>query len=158
MLDFKSSPQAQRGMTMIEVMIALLILAVGLLGMASLQVRAVQDTSNNSYRSIGLYYANDMADRIRANAGGVTAGSYSSAAGGAQKANCSNTTGCGSSDMAINDKWEWQQNITRSLPQGAGTLAIDANNIVTVTVSWLDRVEQGATDTATSSVVLSFEP
>jgi type IV pilus assembly protein PilV len=142
---------------LIEILIAMLILAVGLLGMASLQVRAVQDTTNSSFRSVAIYYANDMADRIRANAAGEAANLYTSVNGGSQQSACLTTTGCNSSAMATHDKWEWQQNLAAALPAGAGTLA-RAGEVYTVTVSWTDRVEQGATSTATSSVSLSFEP
>ena len=147
----------QKGITIIEVLIAMLILAVGLLGMASLQVRAVSDTSNASYRSIAIYYANDMADRMRANGTGITNGNYNSAAGGSEKAACLTAAGCSSADMAIHDKWEWSQNLGRSLPGGTGTIAVNAG-VYTVDVSWTDRVAQDATGTAVSRIQLSFEP
>lgn len=147
----------QQGLTLIEILIAMLILAVGLLGMASLQVRAVQDTTNSSFRSVAIYYANDMADRIRANRDGEAANLYTSVNGGSQQSACLTTAGCNSSAMATHDKWEWQQNLAAALPAGTGELA-RAGEVYTATVSWTDRVEQGATSTATSSVSLSFEP
>lgn len=153
----KQLSRNQQGITIIEVLIAMLILAVGLLGMASLQVRAVSDTSNASYRSIAIYYANDMADRMRANGDGVTNGSYNSVAGAAQAAACLTVAGCSSAQMAGHDKWEWLQNLGRSLPAGTGTLAVNGG-VYTVNVSWTDRVAQGATSTATSTIALSFEP
>ncbi|KZZ56205.1 hypothetical protein A3762_11320 [Oleiphilus sp. HI0125] len=147
----------QQGLSMIEIMVAMLILAVGLLGMASMQVRAVQDTSNSSYRGVALYYANDMADRMRANSEGVDNGDYGDGTGGSAKANCLNTTGCSSADMATNDRFEWQANLARSLPAGQGSIALNGS-VYTVRVQWTDRVEQGTTSIATSSIDLSFEP
>jgi type IV pilus assembly protein PilV len=153
----RSLKHTQQGLTLIEVLIAMLILAVGLLGMASLQVRAVQDTSNSSFRSVAIYYANDMADRIRSNPAGEAGNLYTSVNGGSEQTACLTTTGCNSSAMATHDKWEWQRNIAAALPAGTGALS-RSGEVYTVTVSWTDRVEQGANNTATSDVNFSFEP
>lgn len=154
----------QRGITIIEVLVAMLILAVGLLGMASLQVRAVSDTTNSSFRSIAIFYANDMADRIRANSDGESAGGYSNKDkdDGSEKANCLKVAGCSSSDMALHDLWEWQQNISRALPAGEGEITTNGD-LYTVTVSWNSRVQAedaGGADinTQVTSVNFSFEP
>ena len=57
----------QSGMSLIEVMVAVLVLAVGLLGLASLQARALVWSDSSHYRSIAADLASDLADRIRAN-------------------------------------------------------------------------------------------
>ena len=154
--------QKQQGISIIEVLIAMLILAVGLLGMASLQVRAVTDTSNASYRSIAIYYANDMADRMRANSEGLDNDRYDDETGGSLTANCLAATGCSEQAMANHDKAEWLANIAQSLPAGTGDID-RAGDIYRITVSWSDRVDQQAPDAsavsaATSSVVLNLEP
>ncbi|KZY77201.1 hypothetical protein A3739_22825 [Oleiphilus sp. HI0067] len=59
--------------------------------------------------------------------------------------------------MAINDRFEWQANLARSLPAGQGSIALNGS-VYTVRVQWTDRVEQGTTSIATSSIDLSFEP
>lgn len=149
----------QRGVTIIEVLVAMLILAVGLLGMASLQVRAVQDTSNASYRSIAIYYANDLADRMRANPGASYA-AHSTTDGatnaGTETTACSGAGGCTSAAMAANDYFEWERNMENALPAASGEVEVNGD-VYTITVSWTDRVEQGATSTATSSVALNFQ-
>lgn len=55
------------GFSMIEVLVAVLILAVGLLGVAGVQVVSMQNTSNANLRTLATIYAQDMAERIRAN-------------------------------------------------------------------------------------------
>ncbi|MDP9529881.1 type IV pilus modification protein PilV [Pseudomonas protegens] len=60
--------QAQDGMTLIEVLVALSILAVGLLGAAALQIRALQHTDSARMSTQASFIAYDMLDRIRANA------------------------------------------------------------------------------------------
>ena len=149
----------QRGITIIEVLIAMLILAIGLLGMASLQVRAVQDTTNSSFRSIAIYYANDMADRMRANKDAVAAGGYNVHTGGSDKSGtCLAVAGCDSANMALHDKWEWQQNIAAALPAGRGEISV-ATGVYTVEVFWTDRVSQstaGGVNAGTDETSVSF--
>ena len=151
----------QQGLSIIEVLVAMLILAVGLLGMASLQVRAVSDTTNSSYRSIAIFYANDMADRIRANPVAEQGNLYNDETGGAVTAGCSSAAGCNSTQLAANDKSEWLANVADALPAGTGEITKNGN-VYTVTVSWNARVKaedaNGAITTAVSSVNFSFEP
>ena len=57
----------QSGTTLLEVLIAAIIIGIGLLGIASLQVKALQASSNADYRAVATDYAWSLADRIRAN-------------------------------------------------------------------------------------------
>lgn len=61
------SVRRQRGFTMIEVLVAVLILAIGLLGVAGVQLLSMQQTSNANKRSVATLYAQDLAERMRAN-------------------------------------------------------------------------------------------
>jgi type IV pilus assembly protein PilV len=56
----RSNPQAQRGVTLIEVMIAILIFAIGVLGLVGLQARAVQHSSQAKYRADASLLANEL--------------------------------------------------------------------------------------------------
>jgi len=71
----------QRGFTMIEVLVALVVLSIGLLGAAKLQVLAVRYNSQSFLRGQAVVLAYDMADRMRANPTAVAAGNYDSADG-----------------------------------------------------------------------------
>ncbi|MCU1750892.1 type IV pilus modification protein PilV [Pseudomonas sp. 6D_7.1_Bac1] len=64
-----SGSRAQDGMTLIEVLVALLILAVGLLGAAAIQLNALKYTDSSLMTSQASFIAYDMMDRIRANSG-----------------------------------------------------------------------------------------
>ncbi|MET1067092.1 MAG: type IV pilus modification protein PilV [Pseudomonas prosekii] len=61
--------RAQEGMTLIEVLVALVILTVGLLGAAAIQVNALKYTDSARMTSQASFIAYDMMDRIRANSG-----------------------------------------------------------------------------------------
>ncbi|MCF4996529.1 type IV pilus modification protein PilV [Pseudomonas syringae] len=63
------SRQAQKGMTLIEVLVALLILTIGLLGAAAVQLNALKYTDSSRMASQASFIAYDMMDRIRANSG-----------------------------------------------------------------------------------------
>ncbi|MFJ2537986.1 MULTISPECIES: type IV pilus modification protein PilV [unclassified Pseudomonas] len=63
------SKNAQEGMTLIEVLVALLILTVGLLGAAAVQLNALKYTDSSRMTSQASFIAYDMMDRIRANSG-----------------------------------------------------------------------------------------
>jgi type IV pilus assembly protein PilV len=61
-------------MTLIEVMVATVVIAIGLLGVAALQVTALQDASNADYRSKAIDFASALSDRMHANL--LTFGEY----------------------------------------------------------------------------------
>jgi type IV pilus assembly protein PilV len=109
-------PAKQSGVTLIENMVALLILSFGLLGMAGLQVYTLRGESSSSYRMLAIRQAADMADRIRANVEAV----YSNPAGAQYlnvKPSSSPTLGsnpdcstafCTPTQQAAYDVYEWQ--------------------------------------------------
>jgi len=152
----------QQGLTLMEILVTMFILAVGLLGIASMQVRAVQDSSNANFRSLAIFYANDMADRIRANTEASGNYSYAGAPNPAPSltSNCLSSAGCSASEMAANDIGTWLANISDALPGGIGSITapVAPARTYTVRVEWTDRVERGAASTATSKVTLTFEP
>ncbi len=123
----RNSPalRAQAGFTLIEVMIAVLILSVGLLGLAGLQAAALQTNQSAFTRSQATAFAYDLADRMRANVPGVVAGNYNPANASAT-ANCTTTTGCTAQELAENDLAEWNALIASYLPMGGGTVCIDS--------------------------------
>lgn len=67
-------PAAQRGVSLIEVMISLFVFGIGVLGFAALQSRAVQATFDNSQRDQVVWLTQSLIDRIRGNPG--AAGKY----------------------------------------------------------------------------------
>lgn len=58
----------QRGFTLIEVLVSIVILAVGLVGIAGLQAQSLRSSQDSYFRTQANTFANDLADRMRANA------------------------------------------------------------------------------------------
>jgi type IV pilus assembly protein PilV len=130
------------GFTLIEVLIATVVLAIGLLGLAGLQATSLRNNQSAYNRSQATQLAYDIADRMRANtaaqANYLTASMAPTAA--TAKANCKNTTGCSTADMAENDLFEWNAAITAPgiLPDGVGTITF-VDPVYTVTINWDDN-------------------
>lgn len=137
------------GFTLIEAMVALLVFSVGLLGIAGLQTSALRNSTSAYWQSQATWFAYDIADRMRANAGGATAGEYDAldTASPPTDPGCIATAGCNTTlQVANSDAAEWAQQFA-TLPSGRGMLAYDAaNNQYTITVMW-DDARTGATGT-----------
>lgn len=124
----RSSTQA--GFTMLEVLVAILVIAIGLLGMAGLQIQSLRQGQSAYQRSVATQLAYDMGDRMRGNIAGVLANGYNRTGIGTdyatQVANCTTTAGCVAADLAKNDAYEWQQLVQTLLPGGEAIICIDS--------------------------------
>ncbi|MDY6943855.1 MAG: type IV pilus modification protein PilV [Pseudomonadota bacterium] len=145
------TPQRQRGFTLFEVLIALLILSVGLLGVAGIQLFGVRFQQNAYFRSQASVIAYDMIDRIRANSD--AAGDYVMATPQSANSASPGCTGsaCTPSQLATADITGWR-NALMQLPGATGQVT-QAGNVYTVRVDWTERDEDG---TAAQSVSVNF--
>lgn len=126
----------QKGFSLVEVLIALIIMSVGMLGIASLFVNSMQAGRTSLFRHHAVTLAGDVADRIRAN---PRAGVAYVAKPGANNNCVDGGVDCSEAEMAMNDIFLWQQQATNTLPNGDVTIGFD--NAVnpptyTITVSW----------------------
>ena len=69
--NYNSTKKKSTGLTMIEVLVTLVILSIGLLGMAALQLTGLRSANSSNYRTQAILLANDMAERMRANQAAV---------------------------------------------------------------------------------------
>ena len=140
---FKTPHASCGGFTLVEVMIAVLILAIGLLGMAGLQTTGLQQSRSSYFRTQAAILASDMADSIRANRQGAVAGNYDnidSSTAVAEPGCDPELASCNSGEIATFDIYRWAGSdhpgsVQNMLPEGRG-LVTRNNNTFTVTVVW----------------------
>lgn len=143
------------GFTLIEVLIAMLVLAVGLLGLAALQTTSLRNNLSAYHRSQATQLAYDLADRMRANVAGKASYTDILPSAATATASCLTTTGCSTINMAHNDLFEWNRSVSTVLPSGSGTIAVVAN-IFTITITW-DDDRDGDRDGDDPSFQTSFQ-
>lgn len=137
-LHTAKSLQCQKGIGIIEIMIALLVLTIGLLGMASMQTNGLQMTSEALSRSQATILANDIIDRARANRENLD--DYQFPAAETVPACDTSYAWDGSLSIAENDIDEWMNSLACLLPSPDATVVFnDASNLMTVTVTWNSR-------------------
>lgn len=136
--DRPTRHQAQRGFTIVEAMVALVVLSVGMIGVAALHGQGLGASRSAQFRSIAVNLSADMADRIRTNRLGGAA--Y---AGAPANNNCDPAGGgavdCTPAQMAAHDLFLWNQQVVASLPNGQWNIVFNAGTIpptYTVTVLW----------------------
>lgn len=142
----------QAGFSLLEVLIAVVVFSIGLLGLASLQVMGMKLTSDSLNRTIATLLANDMIDRMRANVAATSLGTsspYNNPSGSftanpacygmTSSGGTSSSAQCTSAQMAANDFADWYASISgsaatgwrpaipASLPTGYGVVCIDSS-------------------------------
>jgi len=128
---------------MVEVLVSLLVLSLGLLGLAALQSTSMKSTHSAYLRSQATLYAHDILERMRADREAARAGAYNLALGAA-------TPVCnpGAYNLVQCSLAEWRADLS-NLPGGTGSIAYDANTqFVTVVVQWNDERAGGTTTTS----------
>jgi len=153
-VSFIHSLRNQVGTTLIEVLIAVVVVSIGLVGLAALQTLSMKNNHSAYLRTQATFLTYDMIDRMRANLLATQAGSYVVALGAAPSGtvNC-HSSACAASDLVTSDINEWKcslgawdtqstcsttLSINGMLPGGDGSVA-RAGNIHTVSVRWNDR-------------------
>lgn len=139
----RSLAHRARGFTLVEALVALVVLSIGLLGVAALQLTSLRSNHGSAMRSQATFLAYDIIDRMRANREAALAGQYDIALGAENDAET----------LAGDDITAWKQNIARTLPAidnegeaepADGSVARNGD-IFTVTIRWADWDDSGET-------------
>lgn len=148
----------QRGFSLVEVLVALLVLSIGLLGLAALQTTSLKYNTDSYTRTQATIIAYDILDRMRLNPTGVSAGDYDAAnsADAASKVSAYNgckssasgckcdasTADCNTIKLATYDLGKWYERLAATLPEASSNLATISRtsaNKVTITIRWKER-------------------
>jgi len=148
------SPRKQSGFSLVEVLIALVIMSVGMLGIAGLYVQTMQAGRTSMLRHHAVTLAGDVADRIRANprAGVAYEGP------GLDGSCVSGVVNCDEVAMAGHDILSWKQQAVDSLPAGDVEVTFDDSGSppdYIINVTW---AEPGSTTQPAYSITIPVFP
>jgi type IV pilus assembly protein PilV len=123
--------KSNRGFSMVEVLVSLVILSIALLGTAGLTASSLNSNTNSYYRSQATVMADDILDRMRANITAARDGNYNI---GADPVSIAAPAG----SMANFDCTEWVNTLASTMPGGEGTVTVDGGT-VTIVIRWGDE-------------------
>jgi type IV pilus assembly protein PilV len=137
--------RSERGFTLVEVLVALVVLSVGLLGMAKMVMVSSHSNDSAYLRSQAVALGYQALDSMRANLPSSTTTGYATALNvmPAAPASCFTAT-CANSALAAWDVYAWKQALATSLPAGTGSITTSGTFPMTATVivQWDDSVAQ----------------
>ena len=165
----KPTPNTMRGFSLIEVMVALIIIAVGMLGIAKMQALALSTTESSGTRSLVAIEAASLAATMHTNrdywvsgppAATTNVSIVTQTAGtptitidtfGTQ--NCATTAACTANQVAAYDTWQWATALAKVVPAAAVVIACPAGVTpvaCTIQISYQENVT--STNNATAAV------
>jgi type IV pilus assembly protein PilV len=117
---------------MLEVLISMIVIAIGLLGYAGLQAASLKNSNTAYLRSQATILSHDIIERMRVNRAVALVGTYNVAIGST----------AGGSGVAGNDLTEWKRNLSQTLPAGDGSVVVagvgGTQGNVQITIQWDD--------------------
>ncbi len=174
----KSLENSQRGFSMIEVLVSLIVIGVGMLGLSGLQIASMKGTNNAHSRNIANMLTMELSDRMRANSLGVEDGFYENDVNcNKNEAQCRSSSFCTPEQLARLDVQEVMCGVLKAgkreggianlLPNGSIQIdhnvdcdtIIENDNETTITISWneyrvhKDQAEDVEDQTTTNCVI-----
>ena len=151
----------QRGISLIESLVAIVVMALGLLGILGVQMRTLADTQTGVRRAHAIRLIEDLSERIKSqpNALGHLGGyarAWDSSGALNTSINCK-TNACTPADMVTYDLNRWMESVRAAMPLGDATVFLPKNNSTTdprqlaVMISWRESEVQGKTVAETNS-------
>jgi type IV pilus assembly protein PilV len=135
------------GFTLIEVLVALVVMAVGMLGIAGLYIESLRSGQMSVSYTNAVTLAASMADRIRANsaaAAAYTGFAVGNGTAGTAANNCVNgIADCNAAQLAVDDWFWWYEDVKDQMPEGrsASVQVVGAApvNVYRIVLSWPER-------------------
>lgn len=139
--------QKHRGFTLLEALLGFLILAIGMLGIASLQAISLKAGKTSVYNSVAMMKVDELLESMRANPSSDALTAYVAASAGTGSNNgCTGTTNCTGTQLAQEDVFWWKKNLKAGLPDSA-TATVEMTDLflpsmirtATITIAWQER-------------------
>lgn len=157
-----------KGFTLIEILVSIIIIAIGLLGVAGLQTVTLRQNYNSHLLTQASFQANDMIERMRTNMLGVNNGAYDNITGSEVNPNCLPT--CTPDELAEYDANVWMTTTKSALNDGGtdtvtGTVVNNVDETFTIDIRWNEPALPGQLDAngdrvnlVQNTYVLRFKP
>lgn len=144
----------QRGVGLIEVLIAVLVLAIGLLGLAGLQSQSLKFNNESYFRTQATLLSMDMADRLRTNRTyartNTTAYTLATTDTPSGSSTACETSACSPSELAQYDFKQWRDRVEQALPGGTVKLTPISTSSTAIWQDYTIEVSYQASDGATT--------
>ncbi len=136
-LGSRSFGPGSRGFTLLEVLVALVVLSIGLLGLSGMQTTSLRNNHSAFLRSQATVVTNDILDRMRANRDSALDGDYDLLYTETPATSGCSGTACSATDVANRNLGEWRSFVAR-LPEGEGQVTFPTAGVAEVRVRWAD--------------------
>ena len=152
--NIAKSAKLQQGLTLIEILVTVLVLAIGMLGMAAMQSTSIKLSYESYLRTQASLLSYDLIDRIRANSGEVYLLNLNEVP---SRVVCvGENVNCNPRDLVRADLYAWYQNAIAIFPDSQFELT-EFNNDYVLRISWLDRYEQDEKQGEAEQFIFNFE-
>jgi len=150
--------KSSTGFTLLEVMIAMVIFSIGLLGLAGIQAVALSNNNSAYTRTVSMQLAYNMTDVLRASTDGTgniinAFDAVTTAIPGSAPTSCiqkyldpATVPSCTETQLADFEIYHWKKRIEKELASGLGSIS-KSGDVFTITIMWDDE-HTGATGTA----------
>jgi type IV pilus assembly protein PilV len=147
-------PRKSAGFTLLELLVTLFVVAIGVLGTASLQALSLKMAQAGQLRSQAVIAGLDLLERIEANNPAAVAGSYAPATIPTSFAKDCATTFCQPSELATYDLVQFITGLQAQLPGASATVTVAGAGTVTYTIQidWEERIAKGVGTTVDTGV------
>jgi type IV pilus assembly protein PilV len=137
-LKFHRFYKPQRGLSLIESLIALVVLAVGVMGLAGLQARMLVESRTANHRAVAIGFIDDLSNRMLLNRDAAMANSYTLAWNGTKAKKDCTTAPCTGADLAQSDLNLWRLALQDALPNANANIFPSATDPrqIGIAVAW----------------------
>ncbi len=153
----KNVKQFQDGFSLLEVLVAIVVVAIGILGIAGLQASALKFSKASEGRTSAVQLSQDLLERMRVNIHGTNGGEYDALAT-ATASVCLSAIPSGGGVTSAQDAKRWQNAVACTLPEGVGRATVTPAatsgdpSVVTVVIQWNESRIKGGSSTFSYSV------